>query len=54
MRRKGAIEARFNVWYEMPEFFVTLCITINYDFSDQFGTESATKVTKPRPLEARD
>ena len=41
MRQKGAIKVRLGVWFEMAEFFVTLCITINYDFLDQFGTEFA-------------
>ena len=44
MRRKGAMEARFGVLYEVPLFLVTLCITINYGFADQFGTESAYTV----------
>ena len=41
MRRKGAIEARFIILYEIPQFLVTLCQSVSYIFSNQFGTECA-------------
>ena len=41
VRRKSTMEVHFGVLYEVPQFLVSVCIIINYDFSDQVGTESA-------------
>ena len=41
MRRKGAIQARFGILYEILQFFVTLCLSVSYIFLGRFGTEYA-------------